>query len=136
MIKIFAKTKIFFFSFIFLLGTQSLFLSQTATFNYTGSVQTWTVPPCVFCLNIDMRGAQGGGILGNPYGGSGQGGRGAGHQHPFGVTGHVMVGHIGVVLGHQHCAIGADKDTGKWMVARRARFAGFVDGAAQQGFVI
>ena len=82
MIKIYAKTKIFLFSFIFLLETQSLFLSQTATFNYTGTVQTWTVPPCVFCLNIDMRGAQGGGILGNPYGGSGQGGRGARVIHP------------------------------------------------------
>lgn len=52
------------------------FYAQSITFNYTGSVQTWTVPPCVFCLNIDIRGAQGGGVLGNPYPGSGQGGRG------------------------------------------------------------
>ena len=56
-------------------------LAQSVTFNYTGSVQTWTVPPCVFCLNVDIRGAAGGGVLGNPYAGSGQGGRGARVQH-------------------------------------------------------
>jgi hypothetical protein len=32
----------------------------TVTFNYTGSVQTFTVPPCVTSLTIDARGAQGG----------------------------------------------------------------------------
>ena len=32
----------------------------TVTFNYTGSVQTFTVPSCVTSLTIDVRGAQGG----------------------------------------------------------------------------
>ena len=57
---------------VLVLFIQSVFINnsvhrQTATFNYTGSVQTWTVPPCVFCLNIDIRGAKGGGTLGNPH---------------------------------------------------------------------
>ncbi|MCB9234635.1 MAG: HYR domain-containing protein [Bacteroidia bacterium] len=30
------------------------------TFNYTGSVQTWTVPAGVFSINVDLFGAQGG----------------------------------------------------------------------------
>ena len=72
---------------VLVLFIQSVFINnsvhgQTATFNYTGSVQTWTVPPCVFCLNIDIRGAKGGGTLGNPYLGSGQGGNGARVLHP------------------------------------------------------
>src|SRR3972149_5123328 len=32
----------------------------TQTFNYTGSQQTFTVPPCVTSLTIDVKGAQGG----------------------------------------------------------------------------
>jgi hypothetical protein len=31
----------------------------TVTFYYTGSVQTWTVPPCVTSITVDVRGAQG-----------------------------------------------------------------------------
>lgn len=33
---------------------------QAITFNYTGSVQTWTVPPCVFTINVIVAGAKGG----------------------------------------------------------------------------
>lgn len=69
-------------SFIFTLHSVKInSQTLTATFNYTGSVQTWTVPACVYCLVVDVRGAQGGGILANPYAGSGQGGRGARVQH-------------------------------------------------------
>jgi hypothetical protein len=39
-------------------------LSQTQTFNYTGTVQTWTVPPCVTSINIVAAGAKGGGASG------------------------------------------------------------------------
>lgn len=38
--------------------------AQTTTFNYTGSVQTYTVPPGVFCIQVDVRGAKGGGTNG------------------------------------------------------------------------
>lgn len=41
----------------------------TTTFNYTGSVQSWTVPSCVSVITVDAKGAQGGGSNG------GQGGR-------------------------------------------------------------
>jgi PKD repeat protein len=36
------------------------FGGNTATFNYTGSVQTWTVPACVNLVQIECYGAQGG----------------------------------------------------------------------------
>ena len=35
------------------------------TFNYTGAVQTYTVPPCVFQLNVSLWGAEGGGTGGS-----------------------------------------------------------------------
>lgn len=41
--------------------------STTVTFNYTGAAQTWTVPPCVTTISVDVRGAEGGG----PTGGNG-----------------------------------------------------------------
>ena len=45
----------------------------TATFHYTGSMQTWTVPACVNSITFDVQGAQGGG---SHFGGSpGLGGR-------------------------------------------------------------
>ncbi len=34
--------------------------AQTTTFNYTGSVQTYTVPPCVSSINVTVLGAKGG----------------------------------------------------------------------------
>lgn len=38
--------------------------SQTVNFNYTGSVQTWVVPPCVTSINVVVAGAKGGGANG------------------------------------------------------------------------
>jgi len=32
----------------------------TVTFNYTGAAQTWTVPACVYNIQVDVRGARGG----------------------------------------------------------------------------
>jgi gliding motility-associated-like protein len=55
---------------LFLLGLTflvNLNWAQTTTFNYTGNVQTYTVPPGVFCIQVDVRGAKGGG----PQGGNG-----------------------------------------------------------------
>jgi len=40
---------------------------QTITFNYTGAVQTWVVPPCVYNITATVAGAKGGG----PTGGAG-----------------------------------------------------------------
>jgi len=50
---------------------------QAVTFNYTGSVQTWTVPPCVFTINVIVAGAKGGGA---------NGGSGARISAPLNVT--------------------------------------------------
>ena len=36
----------------------------TVTFNYTGASQTWTVPPCVTNIDVNINGAQGGGTNG------------------------------------------------------------------------
>ena len=36
----------------------------TVTFNFTGNVQTWTVPPCVTSINVTAAGADGGGSAG------------------------------------------------------------------------
>jgi hypothetical protein len=47
------------------------FSSNSLTFNYTGAVQTWTVPSGVFSINFDVRGARGG----NGYAQGGNGGR-------------------------------------------------------------
>jgi len=38
--------------------------ASTITFNYTGAMQTWTVPPCVFTINVIVAGAKGGGANG------------------------------------------------------------------------
>jgi gliding motility-associated-like protein len=38
--------------------------SQTVTFNFTGAVQSWTVPPCVTSLSVTLAGAEGGGTVG------------------------------------------------------------------------
>jgi len=48
---------------LFLFCTAFVF-SQTVTFNYTGAVQNWTVPPCVTSIQILARGADGGGANG------------------------------------------------------------------------
>lgn len=49
----------------FILGlTAFSTFSQSVTFNYTGAVQTWTVPPCVYTINVIVAGAKGGGANG------------------------------------------------------------------------
>lgn len=56
----------------------------TTTFNYTGAVQTFTVPPCVTSVTIVAKGAQGGDVTGqSPYP---QGGFGATMQGDFAVN--------------------------------------------------
>ncbi len=54
------------------------YAQTTVTFNYTGAAQTWTVPPCVTSINVDVRGAEGGGGAG--------GGNGARVQATMAVT--------------------------------------------------
>lgn len=44
---------------------------NTITFNYTGAVQTWTVPACVTAIQVDARGAQGGNGQNSATGGNG-----------------------------------------------------------------
>ncbi len=44
--------------------TVSMVKGQTANFVYTGSAQTWTVPPCVNSINVTVAGAKGGGSTG------------------------------------------------------------------------
>jgi Ig-like domain CHU_C associated/Secretion system C-terminal sorting domain len=66
--------------------------SGTQTFNYTGAVQSFTVPPGVTSMTIDASGAQGGGSNG------GAGGLGARMQGTFAVTpGQVL----SIVVGQQ-----------------------------------
>ena len=42
----------------------NILFAQSQTFNYTGNVQTWTVPPCVTSINVIVAGAKGGGNIG------------------------------------------------------------------------
>jgi len=42
----------------------NLLFSQTVTFNHTGAVQTWIVPPCVTSIDVIVAGAKGGGANG------------------------------------------------------------------------
>ncbi len=77
---------------LLLLGTTQGLWAQTVTFNYTGSVQSYTVPPGVNSVTIDANGAQGGGSNG------GAGGLGAQMTGTFSVTpGEVL----SVVVGQQ-----------------------------------
>ena len=52
---------LFLFSFSFCAPWYS---QQTVTFNYTGAVQTWIVPPCVYNITAVVAGAKGGGFNG------------------------------------------------------------------------
>lgn len=47
-----------------LLAGYGILSGQSVTFNYTGSIQTFTVPACVTSITIDARGAAGGGSIG------------------------------------------------------------------------
>jgi gliding motility-associated-like protein len=49
---------------LIVLNNSSLAQQNTATFNFTGSVQEWVVPPCVFEVCATVRGAKGGGVNG------------------------------------------------------------------------
>lgn len=49
---------------ISLISWSNVFSQTTVTFNYTGSAQTWTVPPCVSTITVTAKGAQGGGTNG------------------------------------------------------------------------
>jgi len=49
--------------FTFLLSSFPL-IGQSVTFNYTGAMQTWTVPPCVTSISVTAAGAEGGGTSG------------------------------------------------------------------------
>ena len=52
------------------------------------------------------------------------------------MAGHVVVGHVGVVLGHQDRAIRPDEDGGKGVVPGIAGLLRLGDRQAEQGFVI
>ena len=50
--------------FIFTIIFNNVFGQSPVTFNYTGNVQTWIVPPCVTTINVTVAGAKGGGTNG------------------------------------------------------------------------
>lgn len=52
--------KLIFFSLI-VISINSFSQSQTETFDYTGTSQSWIVPPCVYSINVTIAGASGGG---------------------------------------------------------------------------
>jgi len=56
--------KILFLSIILGYFSRTTFSQTTVTFNYTGAVQTWIVPPCVYNINTVVAGAKGGGTNG------------------------------------------------------------------------
>jgi PKD repeat protein len=59
-------------------------LSGNHTFNYTGAVQTWTVPAGITSINVDMSGAEGGAAVSNPS--QNLGGKGGRVQTTLSVT--------------------------------------------------
>ena len=86
---------------ITLVFASAFFLSQaqtTQTFNYTGSLQTFVVPPCVTSLTIEAYGAQGNTAT---YGPPPAGGLGAYINGTFTVTPgqtlNIMVGQMGLM---------------------------------------
>jgi hypothetical protein len=64
--RIFFTQKYFCIVFLFIGSFLTSFscFSQSITFNYTGSVQTWIVPPCVNTITVTAAGAKGGGTTG------------------------------------------------------------------------
>ena len=85
-------TRVSLLGLLLLLSASHRLWAQTVTFNYTGSVQSYTVPPGVSNVTIDASGAQGGGSNG------GAGGLGAQMTGTFAVTpGEVL----SVVVGQQ-----------------------------------
>ena len=64
MVKLF---RIFFssISFLILIGfNYSYCQPDTLIFNFTGAIQSWTVPPCVTSITVSVSGASGGGTAG------------------------------------------------------------------------
>lgn len=57
------KYSLFLLLFLSYFGTNKFF-GQSVTYNYIGAVQTWTVPPCVYTINVVVAGAKGGGSTG------------------------------------------------------------------------
>lgn len=64
-------------------GASVTLSAQPITYNYTGSIQTYTVPACVTSITLDLKGAQGGASNGC---GNGPGGLGANIIGTFAVT--------------------------------------------------
>ena len=71
--------------------------AQLATFNYTGSIVTWTVPACISSLTITVSGAQGG-TEGGEQGGLGAKMQGA-FAEPGGSVLQILVGQKGAAAG-------------------------------------
>ncbi|MDD3877904.1 MAG: PKD domain-containing protein [Bacteroidales bacterium] len=42
-------------------GIDTVYSQTTVNFNYTGGSQTWTVPACVYSINVTVKGSKGGG---------------------------------------------------------------------------
>lgn len=70
-----AKFKRLVYTMLLFLGLTGLYGQTTVTFTYTGGAQSWIVPGCVYSVNIEALGAQGG--SGESYGG-GYGGKATG----------------------------------------------------------
>lgn len=62
--NLFYKIVTFQLTLLALLLTVFSCFGQSVTFNYTGAMQTWTVPPCVTSINVIVAGAKGGGNTG------------------------------------------------------------------------
>ena len=78
------------FTLLFLFSALASQAQTTQTFNYTGSQQMFTVPPCVTSLTIDVKGAQGGNV------GTASGGLGGRVQATMTVTpGDVLYIYVG-----------------------------------------
>ena len=92
--------------------------AQSVTFNYTGTIQTWTVPSCVTQVTIEALGAQGGSTMGENNSGPWTGGLGADIRGTFTVSGgqviSVLVGQAGSNAPGSLCTSGGGG--GSWVV--------------------
>lgn len=66
-----SKLSFVFISILSLFVFSQTFAQTATTYNYTGAVQYYTVPPCVNQIQVTCAGAQGGGPIGNNAGGKG-----------------------------------------------------------------
>jgi gliding motility-associated-like protein len=112
---------------LFLLLVSSLCLAQptvTTPFSYTGSVQTFTVPPCVVLIHVKAWGGGGSGGGTDSYNGAGGGGGAYVQSDLTVVPGQVLTIIIGGGGGAgQGCVTGSGGGPGGWG-------NGLVDGAA------